>query len=147
MEREGGGSRNGLSRGAFRHTNPSLSGGETFTSSLLWPSITPVIQSSHNHFRYFYHNVSTLKRALILGDYNVNPTSRYSRKRYGSKLFIGGFYSNKMMVFSPVQYLNLNIPLDFPGPFPVYKDKVPACCEGKGDGLHWRGQHNWVNKY
>lgn len=86
-------------------------------------------------------NVSTLKRALILGDYNVNPTSRHSRKRYGSKLFIGGFYSNKMTVFSPVQYLNLNIPLDFPGPFPVYKDKVPACREGKGDGLHQKGQH------
>lgn len=51
------------------------------------------------------------------------------------------------MVFSPVQYLNLNIPLDFPGPFPVYKDKVPACCEGTGDGLHWKGQYNWVNKY
>lgn len=141
MEREGGGSSSGLSRGAFGHIDPSLSGGETFTSPPLAEYNTCHKILTQPLQVFLSDNVSTLKRALILGDYNVKPTSRHSRKRYGSKLFIGGFYSNKMTVFSPVQYLNLNIPLDFPGPFPVYKDKVPACCECKGDGLHQKGQH------
>lgn len=47
-----------------------------------------------------------------------------------------------MMVFSPVQYLNLNIPLDFPGPFPVYRDKVPACVRAKE--MDYTGKDNTI---